>query len=386
MSLAASVLVVHGDSFIALSIVRSIGRRGVPVAVLFKKAGIAAMSRYCSYAERYSAADDVVEKVIAIVREKGLTHVIATSEDIIRALNARREEIEHYATLLFPQAKVFNRALHKEETLAIAEAIGVPCPRTVKVRIASDLNACADLRFPVAVKSQRGIADFKVEYFDSLARLSEFLEPKLGGETFLVQEYIKGAGVGIEVLMRGGKPLLVFSHKRIREFPPTGGVSTCCEGIEPDPALLDYSVRLLQAMEWDGVAMVEFKVNRQTKQTALMEVNGRFWGSLPLAIQSGADFPYELVRTDVEKDASVVASPRAGKRCRLLVSETKWLYGVLRDGKTPKMRAVVQYLGGFKPSMGYYCFSADDVKPAVSSFASRLAKLTRRTRSIRIRP
>ncbi len=375
MGTGPAVLVVHGDSFIALSIVRSIGRRGVPVAVLYKGAGTAAKSRYCSYAESYSGKEDVVERAIGTVRRLGLTHLIATSEDIIVALNGRREEVERYATLLFPDQEVFARALHKEKTLAIAESIGVPCPQTVTLRRAEELAQVAALRFPVAVKPQRGIADFKVEYFGSATELARFLEPRWGAESFLVQEYIEGEGVGIEVLMRGGEPLLVFSHRRVREFPPTGGVSTCCEGIEPDRKLLEDSVRLLRAMEWEGVAMVEFKVNRASGQRALMEVNGRFWGSLPLAIQSGADFPYELLYSAVHGRLSRRAEPVSGRRCRLLVSETKWLYAVLRSGRTRKAAAVGEYVAGFRPGMGYYCFSGDDVRPALASLGRRVAKL-----------
>jgi predicted ATP-grasp superfamily ATP-dependent carboligase len=373
--LSPSVLVVHGDSFIALNIVRSIGRKGVPVTVLYEGPGLAAKSRYCSHAEKYSPGGDVVQRVMSAVHQRKLTHVIATSDDIISKLNSCRAEIEQSCTLLFPEEAAFNRALHKDETLTIAESIGVPCPRTVKVRSRSDLQGCKLLHFPVAVKPRRGIASFKVEYFDSLTDLAAFLEPALGSESFLVQEYVEGEGVGIEVLMRGGEPLLVFSHRRIREFPPTGGVSTCCEGIDPDPVLLDYSVRLLRAMEWDGVAMVEFKVNSLTKRAALMEVNGRFWGSLPLAIHSGANFPYELLFTSTSDQLSSTMPPMSGVRCRLLVAETKWLASMLRSGRKSRIAAVRDYLLEFSPACRYYCFSGDDPIPAVNAMVRRFQRL-----------
>jgi predicted ATP-grasp superfamily ATP-dependent carboligase len=52
---------------------------------------------------------------------------------------------------------------------------------------------------------------------------------------------------------------------------------------------------LLGQFDWQGVAMVEFKVEANTGTPYLLEVNGRFWGSLQLAIDAGVDFPALLV-------------------------------------------------------------------------------------------
>ena len=103
--------------------------------------------------------------------------------------------------------------------------------------------------------------------------------------------------------MRRGEPLLLFQHRRIREYPISGGVSTCCESMPLDPKLRDWSVALLKAMNWDGVAMVEFRYDEASGRAVLLEVNGRFWGSLPLAVHAGCDFPYEFYRSSVGRTA-----------------------------------------------------------------------------------
>ena len=373
-----SVLVVHGDSFIALNIVRSIGRRGVPVAVLYQSNGLAAQSRYCSFKEQYSSESQVVPRVKELVAERAITHVIATSEDLISLLNRHREELENICTLLFPAERVFGRSVKKDQTLSIAEQIGVPIPRTILVAQPADLERCANLSYPVAVKPRGGEVElFKIEYCSSYSELRDVLDGLVGRIHFLVQEYIEGSGVGIEVLMREGTPLIVFSHVRIREYPPTGGVSTCCESVKPDTALVDYAVRLLKAMEWDGVAMVEFKVNPKTGRVALMEVNGRFWGSLPLAVQAGADFPFELLWTASAPNLSQPFRPKYNVRCRLLIAETKWLFTVWRTGSLKRGTALWKYLTAFTPSCRYYCFSYDDPKPALTAIVARFTKLSR---------
>src|SRR5678815_1154177 len=86
-----------------------------------------------------------------------------------------------------------------------------------------------------------------------------------------------------------------FAHRRIREKPPSGGVSVLSESVAADPETVRKSLALLSALDWNGTAMVEYKQDRVTGQRYLMEINGRFWGSLQLAIDAGVDFPALLV-------------------------------------------------------------------------------------------
>ena len=101
----------------------------------------------------------------------------------------------------------------------------------------------------------------------------------------------------MSMLVRGGKTILAFQHRRLREFPPEGGIGVLCEALGPQPDLVEHSRRLLQEMRWEGVAMVEYRMDPATGRYALMEVNGRFWGSLPTAIHAGADFQFWLYQT-----------------------------------------------------------------------------------------
>jgi predicted ATP-grasp superfamily ATP-dependent carboligase len=84
-------------------------------------------------------------------------------------------------------------------------------------------------------------------------------------------------------------------HRREREFPVTGGASIAAESVY-DEKLKDVGKKLLDALSWHGVAMVEFKLDEADNQFKLMEINPKFWGSLDLAIAAGVDFPYDLAR------------------------------------------------------------------------------------------
>ena len=111
----------------------------------------------------------------------------------------------------------------------------------------------------------------------------------------LLQEYFTGDGVGIEVLADQGEVVYAFQHRRLHELPLTGGGQLLAgEALPSIPSF--YALRPESdeghALAW--VAMVEFKYNEQSAESRLMEINGRFWGSLPLAVSAGADFPYFL--------------------------------------------------------------------------------------------
>ncbi len=139
----------------------------------------------------------------------------------------------------------------------------------------------------------------------------------------LIQQRIEGEGQGVFGLFDHGKPCALFAHRRIREKPPAGGVSVFRESIELPKPMTDYAVRLLERVKWQGVAMVEFKVDRQSNVPMLMEINGRFWGSLQLAIDAGLNFPYLLYQA---MNGMPIAVPNNAYR---IGTKSRWLLGDL---------------------------------------------------------
>jgi predicted ATP-grasp superfamily ATP-dependent carboligase len=122
----------------------------------------------------------------------------------------------------------------------------------------------------------------------------------------LAQETILGPGVGVFVLVHEGQCVARYSHLRIREKPPSGGVSVVRQSEPMDEPLLERSLALLAELGWSGVAMVEYKRDAVTSEPVLMEINGRFWGSLQLAIDAGVDFPRLLVNAALGRQLSPV--------------------------------------------------------------------------------
>jgi predicted ATP-grasp superfamily ATP-dependent carboligase len=161
------------------------------------------------------------------------------------------------------------------------------------------------ISFPVVIKPARSVVSVNgertkvgVSYAsdarDLAARLREYPE---GAYPLLVQQRIVGPGIGVFLLVWDGETIAVCGHRRIRETPPSGGVSVYREAITPPAALVAQSRELLDRFAWQGVAMIEYKMDSTSGIPYLMEINGRFWGSLQLAIDAGVDFPKLLVES-----------------------------------------------------------------------------------------
>jgi protein-tyrosine-phosphatase len=100
------------------------------------------------------------------------------------------------------------------------------------------------------------------------------------------------------------------------------------------PEVEEYVSRLMRSLSWSGIAMIEFKRDCKTRALYLLEINGRFWGSLPLAVAAGADFPYYLYEFMVSQRRNFPRTYKTEKRCRNIEKELEWLKTVLFRKKT----------------------------------------------------
>jgi predicted ATP-grasp superfamily ATP-dependent carboligase len=152
-------------------------------------------------------------------------------------------------------------------------------------------------------------------------------DPGLHGD-LLLQEFVPGKGEAVFFLASKGRALVHFAHRRLREKPPTGGMSVLRESIRPDPELLAKGERLIADLDWTGVAMVEFR-RTPDGRAVLMEINPRLWGSLQLAIDAGVDFPSLLVALHRGESIPQI-EPRIGVRTRWLLGDLDHLLISLR--------------------------------------------------------
>lgn len=325
-----TVLVTDAEQRSALAAVRSLGRAGHRVIVCASRPRpLAAASRYAAahaeVADPLRDPERFAADVGELVRARGADTVLAMTEPSLLAILAAPDAL-HGARVPVPPLATFRRISDKAELLAVAPDVGIAVPEQRVVATPADVASLLHdpPRLPVVLKPARSVgehagqrAKLAVRHAATPRELEQALRG-LGGEAFplLVQQRVVGPGVGIFLLVWNGETLAAFSHRRIREKPPSGGVSVYRESIAADPALVARSRALLDRFAWCGVAMIEYKVDAASGTPYLMEVNGRFWGSLQLAVDAGVNFPVLLLAAAWGEPVSPVASYRTGVRSR----------------------------------------------------------------------
>jgi predicted ATP-grasp superfamily ATP-dependent carboligase len=194
----------------------------------------------------------------------------------------------------------------------------------------------------------------------------------------LAQEFIPGHGAGIFAIWGPDGPLAWFGHNRLREKPPSGGVSVLSESVDIDTTMQSMATRLLSAASWVGVAMIEFRVS-DTGRPYLMEVNGRFWGSLQLAVDCGLDFPWLLYQLVSGEPVSPPPPYARGRRLRWLLGDVDNLILQLRSprlGMGAKLQAAAAFAAsGLDFSCRQEVFRWSDPRPGVRELRQWLAAL-----------
>lgn len=294
------VLLLGDDLRAFLAIARSLGRQGVEVhAAPSDFSSSALKSRYIAAAHRlppHPLDSEAWEKALArLIAEQDFRKVVPTSDSGLtmlrhhaEALGRERVGIANEEALEIFSDKANTRALARRHGVAVAEGL------VLGAGDRADAVAAA-LGLPLVLKPRASYAlgDVRTKRSAMIVRDLAGLEAQLSAGAWdgcVAESFFPGVGVGVSALARDGRVLTAYQHRRVRESSETGA-STRRVSEPVDPALLAAVVPLAEAARLDGVAMFEFRVDRRSGRHILLEVNPRFWGSLPLAVAAGADFP-----------------------------------------------------------------------------------------------
>jgi predicted ATP-grasp superfamily ATP-dependent carboligase len=339
----SSVLVLDANQRSALSVTRSLGRAGISVVCGdVSESALAGASKYCLVYEQYSDPENTdlfinnINDLIALHEIKVLYPV---AEITVYTLLENAERLDA-VILPFSTIQTIKRLSDKGSLVKLCNTLGVNVPASDSFENALDLRAANKAyAYPVVlkpmlsrIKTSNGWIKTAVTYAHSERELLEIASCTVyfSDYPFMVQEYISGYGSGVFLLFSHGEYLTHFAHRRLREKPPSGGVSVLCESIEANASQLETSKRLLKSVAWHGVAMVEFKIDNQGK-AYVIEVNPRFWGSLQLAIDSGVDFPYLLHQVSTGQEIDKVKQYDKGVQLRWFLGDLDRLYLVLKE-------------------------------------------------------
>jgi predicted ATP-grasp superfamily ATP-dependent carboligase len=397
----ARVLVTDAGRGSAIAVIRSLGRASLSVIAADhdpRSAGF--RSRYVDervvYPDPAEEPDAVVELLHGVAVDRGLDLIIPVSDELLLPLARARDRFDGLCALAVPDDAALAQVADKWATIELALRLGVPVPRSTLVETTREALAAAHaLGWPVVLKpvSSRVLRAGRIERFEvTYADAPEGVEAAMAGFEgrcrVLVQEYRTGEAHGVELLTQEGRTLMAFQHRRLHEVPISGGASSLRVGVDLDPELLGHATRLTHELRWTGLAMVEFRVGADGP--ALMEVNGRIWGSLPLAVKSGVDFPLGLASLHLGSRVPGAGPPagtahEVGIRSRDLGRELVWIASVLRPRRRypfleapPRRAAVAAALRLPLPHDGFDVFCRDDPSPAVADAVHAMYRTMRK--------
>lgn len=375
-------LILGAAPRISVTIARSLQRASVPVEVVSVLHDEPALHSNAIRAFHRLPAEDpeLIDSLCALVEEKKFDILIPTSDSALALVSKHYDRLRTLVNPGCPPPEVIDRVLNKSLTLDIAQRCGIKVPACFTISKLTDLEALAgQLPFPVVVKpAQRRSLSFKVAYCNNAGELVAFLSANQYGP-LLVQEFCPGSGVGVEMLMHQGIALATFQHRRLKEAPASGGVAVTAVAEAVQPELGQAAFDLLRAIEWEGPAMVEFRYERETGRIALMEINGRFWGTSSLPVLAGLDFPLYAWQLAHGIVPNIPETYRVGTRWRWTAGYAARLHGVWAhptpQAGTSRWRALAEIPGDFSLAVRDAVWSWTDLRPALAELAGTMREL-----------
>lgn len=308
------VLILGDDNRSFLASVRSLGRLGLEVHAAPEDWSSAVLSsRYIAKKITLPQHDlspeawlDALERVHA--REQ-YDFILPCNEKGILPLVRNKQRFSD-TVLGIVNERAFDVFFDKVETRACAQSVGVP---VAAGRVFDPSEGPADIisefGLPVAVKPSRSFVDKNlfsrrsVRLAHTPEALCQALDAMDDWRTYFIEAMFPGSGAGVSVLAKDGEILQAFQHQRVHE-PETGGGSSYRKSVPLDPGMASDVEKLAKATNLTGLSMFEFRHNSDTGERILLEVNARLWGSVPLAIASGIDFPALYYKMLVEDEVA----------------------------------------------------------------------------------
>jgi D-aspartate ligase len=325
--------VVVGGDYQGLGIVRSLGRRNIPICVIDDEHSIARYSRYTTHAIAVPDLRDekrAVDAVLDVGKRLNLRGWVLypTREETVAAFARYRSFLNDFFRVPTPQWDTTQWFWDKRKTYSLASELGIPIPQTWYPHDSAELEQiAADPPFAVkpAIKEHffyaTKVKAWRANDRAELRQLFQRAVAQVGPNEVMIQELIPGGGTqqfAYCAFFKEHRAIGSMVVRRTRQHPPEfGRASTFVETIDL-PILEELSTRFLRAIDYYGLVEMEYKLDARDGQYKLLDFNGRTWGYHSIGQSAGVDFPHMLF-ADLVGDSVPVQRSRAGvKWIRLL--------------------------------------------------------------------
>lgn len=322
-------LILGDDTRSFLATVRSLGRKNIEVHVApFDFKSLALHSRYIHAIHHLpyylDGGSEWLSEIIALLRTERFSLLIPCDERSLLPLHLHRDALGEFCKLAIPSPEAMDKFFDKLSTRELATRCSVPiAPGKLLTTQDTADSIAAELGIPVVIKQPKSYAFPELYVRSSTKILSDKQQLNTWLELhwqkpapILLEQMFPGFGLGVSVLCHEGTVLQAFEHHRANEVD---GSSYYRKSAPINQERLAAVERMTKAIGFTGIAMFEFKMNPDNGSWILIEVNARPWGSLPLPVAIGIDFPYRLYRLLVHGEVTRPIAYPVNRYCRNLV-------------------------------------------------------------------
>src|SRR5579862_1361858 len=368
--------VVVGGDFHGLGIIRSLGRRGIPLCVVDDEYSIGRFSKYTTFTVRpptLRKEQETVDFLVEMGKRMNLKGwvLFPTRDEHVAAFSRHKEKLSEVFRVPTPDWEITKWAWNKWNTYSLAQKLDIPIPRTWCPRTLEDIDQI-DAEFPLGVKPS-----VKEDFFyatkakawrannrEELRDMFQKASSHVGSNEVLVQEIIPGDGTcqfSSCVFIKDGVAIGTMEAQRWRQHPPEfGRAATFVESIDL-PVVVEPTMRFLKAINYYGLAEVEYKLDPRDGKYKLLDVNARTWGFHALGSPAGVDFPYLLFADQFGKLPSRYRAPAGIGWLRLITDVPVVLSDMLQGHLT-----LGDYWKSLRNTRTESVFVRDDVMPSIA--------------------
>lgn len=384
------MLLAEGENPVSLVILRSLRMKDIDAVMLasFSRC-LSRFSRYCNQMilvpsmARMNEYAKAVEKIVKNVKFNVFFPVFEWS---LLPISKNRDKISSYVKLPIASHESILKCFDKLSTTKLAIENDIPIPQTYFVHNSAELKKISkEITYPAVVKprwsiiwkndrafhKRSGFVNSDAELVATYNSIHQYFPFPL------IQEYVPGVNYSVASLYNEGKPRAFCCIKVPRAWPPTGGNSCFRESVPLNSEMRNYSEKLLNALDWHGIAEVEFRLDSRDNVPRLMEINPRFWGSLSVAVKAGVDLPYLLYRMTMDGDVQGVFNYKVGVKGRYFEHDLLHMVSLLTNASPTscvwdrkRLKVLEDWLKFYEPGIFYDLFEFDDPIPFLFSLVS----------------
>jgi predicted ATP-grasp superfamily ATP-dependent carboligase len=383
--------VVLSSHTIGLAVIRALGVMNVPVHVFYyDKNDMGFVSRYvrdkvhAPHPEKQEK--QFISQLIDYAGKIGKSILFPADDATLKVVSKNKEALQRYYIVACPAWDVTEQFIDKKYTYALAERLGIPCPRTLVPESFEEMETFAKKAdFPCLIKPCESHSYFElfrkkmVKAETPEQMLMAYKQATEAGFSVMLQEFIPGDdthGVNYNSYFSQGRALVEFTAEKVRYAPPALGVPRVVISKEI-PEIAEPGRKILAAMGFNGFSCTEFKRDPRNGVYKLMEVNGRHNRSGLLAVHCGINFPWIEYSHLAYGETP---SERCFRQGVYWIDEVSDMINSVKYYKYERF-ALKEYVKPYSGPHVFAVFDAKDLKPIAKRMVDLAGMLFRQLRS-----